>query len=130
MIAAVLLTVSTVALVQFALYYWRAVISGVAAQSISDRIGMAAGIVAPQIGAQDFRSILSLHDLSPDLRGPNGSFWCVRVYYSLVEKLGKFIPATASWAHAEMLICSRYVAVLVDRHLERNMACAAQVRGI
>jgi hypothetical protein len=130
MIAAILFMVSAVALVQFALYYWRAIISGVAAQPISDRIRMAAGIAAPQIGAQDFRSILSLHDLSPDLRGPNGSFRGIRAYYAVVEKLGKLIPAMASWANAEMLTCSRYVAVLVDQHLDRNIACAAQVRGI
>ena len=130
MIAAILFMVSAVALVQFALYYWRATISGVAANSISDRIRTAAGITAPQIGAQDFRSILSLHDLSPDLRGPNGSFCCVRAYYSVIENLGKLIPTMASWANAEMLTCSRYVAVLVDQHLDRNMACAAQVRGI
>src|ERR1700737_1775164 len=130
MIAAILFTVSVVALVQFALYYWRAIISGVAAQPISERILTAAGITAPQVGARDFRSILSLHDLSPDLRGPNGSFIGVRTYYSAVEKLGNLIPAMTSWANAEMLTCSRYVAVLVDQHLERNMACAAQVRGI
>ena len=130
MIAAILFMVSAVALVQFALYYWRAVISGIATQPISDRIRTAAGITAPRIGAKDFHSILSLHDLSPDLRGPNGSFFGVRVYYSAVEKLGRLIPAMADWANAEMLTCSRYVAVLVDQHLERNMACAAQVRGI
>ena len=130
MIAAILFMVSSVALVQFALYYWRATISGIAAKSISDRIRTAAGITAPQIGAQDFRSILSLHDLSPDLRGPNGSFCCVRAYYSVIENLGKLIPTMASWANTEMLTCSRYVAVLVDQHLDRNMACAAQVRGI
>jgi len=130
MIAAILCMVSAVALVQFALYYWRAVISGVATQPISDRIRTAAGIIAPKIGAQDFRSILSLHDLSPDLRGPNGSFLGVRTYYSAVEKLGRLIPTMASWANAEMLTCSRYVAVLVDQHLERNIACAAQMRGI
>jgi hypothetical protein len=130
MIAAILCMVSAVALFQFALYYWRAVISGVATQPISDRIRTAAGIIAPQIGAQDFRSILSLHDLSPDLRGPNGSFLGVRTYYSAVEKLGRLIPTMASWANAEMLTCSRYVAVLVDQHLERNIACAAQMRGI
>jgi hypothetical protein len=130
MIAAVLFMVSTVAFVQFALYCWRATISGVATQPISDRIRTAARIEAPQIGAQDFYSILSLHDLSPDLRGPNGSFCGVRAYYSVVEKLGKLIPAIASWANIEMLTCSRYVAVLVDQHLERNMVCAAQVRGI
>ncbi len=112
MIAAILFMVSAVALVQFALYYWRAVISGVATQPISGRIRTAAGITAPQIGAQDFHSILSLHDLSPDLRGPNGSFIGVRAYYSVVEKLGKLMPAISSWANGEMLTCSRYVAVL------------------
>ena len=130
MIAAILLMVSAVALVQFALYYLRAILSGVAAQPISDRIRAAAGIAAPQIAARDFRSILSLHDLSPDLRGPNGSFCCVRAYYSVIENLGQLIPTMASWANAEMLTCSRYVAVLVDQHLDRNIACAAQMRGI
>src|SRR6266567_376933 len=130
MIAAILFMVSAVALVQFGLHYWRAVISGVATQPISDRIRTAAGISASQIGAQDFHSILSLHDLSPDLRGPNGSFIGVRAYFSIVEKLGKVMPAMSNWANTEMLTCSRYVAVLVDQHLERNMACAAQVRGI
>ena len=130
MIRAIILTVSAVSLVQFALYYWRAVIAGTAAQPISDRIRTAAGITTPQIGARDFRSIVSLHDLSPDLRGPNGSFIGVRSYYSVVEKIGSLIPTMANWANSEMLTCSRYVAVLVDQHLERNMACAAQVRGI
>jgi hypothetical protein len=130
MIAAILFTVSIAALVQFAVYYWRATISGVAANTISDRIRTAAGITAPQIAAKDFHSILSLHDLSPDLRGPNGSFLRVRAYYSVVEKVGRLIPAMANWANAEMVTCSRYVAVLVDQHLERNMASAAQVRSI
>src|SRR5258708_34512773 len=122
--------VSAVALVQFGLHYWRAVISGVATQPISDRIRTAAGISASQIGARDFRSIVSLHDLSPDLRGPNGSFIGVRAYYSMVEKLGSLIPPMSTWANTEMLTCSRYVAVLVDQHLDRNMPCAAQVRAI
>jgi hypothetical protein len=130
MIAAILFMVSIVALGQFALYYWRAVISGVSTQPISERVRTAAGITAPQIGARDFHTILSLHDLSPDLRGPNGSFIGLRAYFSAIEKLGRLIPATASWANAEMLTCSRYIAVLVDQHLERNMVCAAQVRGI
>jgi hypothetical protein len=130
MIAAILFMVSIVALGQFAIYYWRAVISGVATQPISERVRTAAGITAHQIGARDFHTILSLHDLSPDLRGPNGSFIGLRAYFSVIEKLGKLIPAAADWANAEMLTCSRYIAVLVDQHLERNMVCAAQVRGI
>lgn len=130
MIAVIIFLVSVVAFAQFGLYYWRATISGIAAEAISDRIRVAAGITHAGIGARDFRSIIILKDLSPDLRGPNGNFAAIRTYYALVEKLASIIPAMASWADAEMATCSRYVAVLMDQHLERNMACAAQVRGM
>ena len=130
MIGAIILLVSMVAFAQFGLYYWRATISGIAAQAISERIRVAAGITHAGIGAQDFRNIIILNDLSPDLRGPSGNFRAIRAYYSAVEKLGSIVPAMAKWADAEMAICSRYVAVLMDQHLERNMVCAAQVRGM
>ena len=130
MIAAILFMVSAAVFVRFALYYWRAMISRVAVQDISDRVRIAAGITAPEIGARDFRSILILHDLAQNLRGPNGAFRPVRAYYSVVEKLGSLIPAIANWANGEMATCSRYVAVRVDQHLERNKARAAQIRGI
>ncbi len=129
MIPVIICLVSVVAFAQFGLYYWRATISGIAAQVISDRIRVAASITHPSIGAQDFHNIIILKDLSPDLRGPNGSFWAIRTYYAVVKKLGRIVPAMASWADAEMATCSRYVAVLMDQHLQRNMACAAQVRG-
>jgi hypothetical protein len=130
MIAAILFTVSIVAFAQFGVYYWRATISGVASQAISDRIRVAAGISSAAIGGQDFHNILILKDLSPDLRGPSGSFRVLRSYYAIVEKLGSIVPAMANWSNAEMATCARYVAVLMDQHLERNIACAAQMRGM
>lgn len=130
MIAAILLTVSIVAFCQFALYYWRAMISTVAANVISERIRVAAGISGRAVGAHDFYNILILSNLSPDLRGPGGSFRVVRTYYSIVAKVGKLIPSMANWSKAEMTTCSRYIAVLMDQHLERNMAYAAQMRGM
>ena len=130
MIAVIILAVSAVALAQFGLYYWRATISGIAAHAISDRIRVAAGITRPVIGARDFHNVLILKDLAPDLRGPSGNFVAIRAYYAAVEKLGRIVPAMASWADAEMATCSRYVAVLMDQHLERNIVCAAQVRGM
>ncbi len=130
MIPAVIFAISVVAFGQFGLYYWRATISVIAAQAISERIRVAAGITHDGIGAQDFRSFLILKDLSPDLRGPNGNFKAIRAYYAVVEKLGSIVPAMANWANGEMATCSRYVAVLMDQHLERNMVCAAQVRGM
>ena len=44
--------------------------------------------------------------------------------------LGKLIPVMSNWANSEMTLCTRYAAVLVDQHLERNMARAAQMRGM
>jgi hypothetical protein len=130
MIAAILFAVSAVALAHFALYYWRAMIGGIAQQPVSERVRTAARISSPAIRARDFRTLLSLHDLSPDLRGPGGGFHAVRAYYWAVEKIGSLIPPMTLWADAEMTTCARYVAVLVDRHLERNIACAAQMRGM
>jgi hypothetical protein len=130
MVAAIIFVVSVAAFAQFGLYYWRATISGVAANAISERIRVAAGITHDGIRAQDFRNILILKDLSPDLRGANGGFATIRAYYSIVENLGRIAPAMASWANAEMTTCARYAAVVMDQHLERNMACAAQARGM
>jgi hypothetical protein len=130
MVAAIIFMVSVAAFAQFGLYYWRATISGIAAQEISERIRVAAGITHAAIEGQDFRNIIMLKDLSPDLRGPGGNLRTIRTYYAVVEKLGNFIPGIASWADAEMATCSRYAAVLMDQHLERNMACAAQMRGV
>jgi hypothetical protein len=130
MVAAIIFVVSVVTFGQFALYYWRATISGVASQAISDRIRVAAGIAHAGIGAHDFHNIIILKDLSPDLRGPSGSLMSIRAYYAVVETLGRIVPAMAGWAESEMATCSRYVAVLMDQHLERNMACAAQARGV
>jgi hypothetical protein len=130
MVAAIIFVVSVAAFAQFGLYYWRATISGVAANAISERIRVAAGITHEGIGAQDFRNILILKDLSPDLQGASGGFATIRAYYSIIEKLGRIAPAMASWANAEMTTCARYAAVVMDQHMERNMACAAQARGM
>lgn len=136
MIGAILFTVSLAAFGQFGLFYWRAMVCGIASQPISDRIRVAAGISAPadgsapMVGARDFRAILSLNDLAPDLRGSSGGFRAVRAYYSVVKLLGKMVPAMSDWTNEEMATCARYAAVLVDQHLEHNMACAAQMRGM
>ncbi len=133
MIAIILLAISGAALGQFALYYWRSVVSGVAAQPVSDRVWKAAGLEGASVGPADFHTVMGLHELTPSLRDGDGSLGAVRAYYSVVEALGRLagfrLPAVAAWTEREMTTCSRYVAVLVDRRLERNMACAAEMRS-
>jgi hypothetical protein len=130
MIGAIIFTVSVVAGGQFAALYWRAMIRGVAAQPISDRIRVATRITDRAVAAGDFRSILGVYDMAPDLCGPGNTLSTIRSYYWIVEKLGALAPAFKSWAEGEMTTCSRYAAVVVDQHLERNMACAAEMRGL
>jgi hypothetical protein len=129
-IAAVLFSISAVALGQFGIYYWRATIVDIASRPVSECVRLAARISTPSLGARDFQAILKVHDLAPHLRGPEGGFCCIRVYYSVVECLGRLVPSMTSWAEQEMTTCSRYVAVLVGERLERNLACSAHIRAL
>jgi hypothetical protein len=128
MIASILFCVSIVALGQFGFYYWRAMVISISALPVSDRLRVAAQITATAIGSDDFRAILNVYNLVPDLRGSGDSLRAIRTYYAVAEKLGRLIPSIAKWSEVEMTCCSRYAAVLVDQHLERNLACAVQIR--
>jgi len=130
MIPAILFCVSIITLGQFGFYYWRAMVLRVSTLPVSDRVQVAASIKTTAVGPHDFRAILSLYDLVPGLRGSGASFRTIRAYYAVVEKLGRLIPSIAQWSEAEMTSCSRYAAVVVDQRLERNLACAAQMRGM
>src|SRR5712664_960701 len=112
MFSAMLLAISIVALSQFALYYWRAVLAGVASQPVSDRVLVAAHIENGRLTPQHFQTLAGLHDLTPDLNPKRSGLGLVRVYYRLIEGLdlifGKRIPALALWSERERAICARY----------------------
>jgi len=133
MFSAMLLTISIVALSQFALYYWRAILAGVAAQPVSDRVLAAARVENGRLTSEDFQTLAGLHDLTPDLHPNRGGLGLVRVYYRIVEGLddflGKQIPTLAIWSERERVICARYAAVQVDRRLQANLELAASLRS-
>ena len=79
MFAAMLFTISIVALAQFGLYYWRAVLSGVAAQPVSDRVLWAAHVENGRVTSQHFETLAGLHDLTPDLYPNRGGLGLVRL---------------------------------------------------
>ena len=85
MFAAMLFAISIVALSQFAVYYWRAMLAGAAAQPVSERILAAAGVRDGKLTGEDFRALLGLHDLTPELRSGGKNLLLVRVYYALVQ---------------------------------------------
>lgn len=133
MFAAMLLAVSIVALSQFALYYWRAILAGVAAQPVSDRVLEAARVERGNVGANDFDTLAGLHDLTPELQPARGGLAMVRLYFRAVEMLetlvGRFVPSVAVWGQRERAICARYAAVQIDRRLQANLELAASLRS-
>jgi hypothetical protein len=128
-----LLAISTVALSQFALYYWRAVLAGVAAQPVSDRVLVAAQVENGRLLPKHFQTLAGLHNLTPDLYPNSSGLGLVRVYYRMIEGLdallGKKVPAFAAWSESERIICARYAAVQVDRRLQANLDLAASLRS-
>ncbi len=133
MFSAMLLSISIVALSQFALYYWRAVLAGVAAQPVSDRVLVAAQVENGRLRPQDFQTLAGLHDLTPDLHLNRSGLGLVRLYYWVIEGLDAFlgerIPGFAVWSERERIICARYAAVQVDRRLQANLDLAASLRS-
>jgi hypothetical protein len=128
MFSAMLFTISIVALSQFALYYWRAVLAGVAALPLSDRVLAAAHIENGRLLPQHFETFAKLHDLTPDLQPQRGGLGLVRLYYRMVQSLG-MLPMLAGWSERERVICARYAAVQVGRRLQANLELAASLRS-
>jgi len=133
MFAAMLLAISIVALSQFALYYWRAVLAGVAAQPVSERVLAAANLDTASMEGRDFEKLAGLHDLTPDLQTGGDGLTLVRAYYRVLEGLTAVsvvrIPSLAAWCEREQVICARYAAVQIDRRLQANLAMAAALRS-
>jgi hypothetical protein len=133
MFSAMLLAISMLALSQFAVYYWRAVLTGVAAQPVSERLLQAASLDQRGLSGEDFAKLAELHDLTPLLNAGSDRLGLVRLYYRAVRRLGDFagarMPAVSEWSARESLICTRYAAVQVDRRMQTNLALAAALRS-
>src|SRR5579862_4415136 len=95
---------------QFGIHYWRATISSVAAQAVSDRAWAALGISSTDVKPRDFRALMSLSKMAPALRGSNGGLRTIQAYYLMIETMGRALPMMAGWAEREMIACARFAA--------------------
>jgi hypothetical protein len=133
MFAAILLSISVVALSQFALYYWRAVLAAVATHPVSEGVLAAARVDNRMVTGEDFATFATLHELTPTLDPRAGGLGFVKTYYSIVNKVSAMasnrLPGLASWAEAERAVCARYAAVQIDMRLAMNFEMAASYRS-
>jgi len=133
MFSAMLLAMSIVALAQFGLYYWRAVVSAVAAQPVSEQVLAAARVGTGILSGDDYRSLAQLHKLTTDLCSQRSGLGFVPLYFRFIHAVGTLatgrVRALADWAESERVLCARYAAVQVDRRLQANLALAASIRS-
>lgn len=137
--AAFILVISTAALVQFAVFTWRAGLLRVASQPILDQDEANSTEASRNfLNGKDFKEVLARQDLCPDLdTGSAPSLRPVRMYYSLLRtlhSLGNLIvspgaPGFGGWTQREMALCTRYAAVVLSHRVQSNQALAAEVRS-
>jgi len=134
MFSAALLSIAVVAMGQFAVYYWRAVFTGMASLPISSRVLEAAQVREEALCGNDFEKFASLLTLTPELKETKGGLGMVRAYYAAVQSaqsvFAKFSPIMAGWAEKERTLCARIAAVHIDRRLEANLVQAASIRSL
>ncbi len=127
-----LFAISTVALSQFGIYYWRAVMASVASQPISESVLSAVEAENRPLRSEDFAHFAGIHELTPNLNHGQG-LGLVRFYYGIIKAVemlvGAQVPAVATWTAREGAICAQYAAVQVDQRLQANMELAAAIRS-
>jgi hypothetical protein len=133
MFALMILAMSTVALTQFGVFYWRAVLASVASQPVSMSVLSVVAAENRPLRAADFAEFVGLHQLTPDLSAGGRGLGLVRFYYSLIQALemlvGQRVPAVARWTEREGATCARYAAVRVDLRLQGNLEMSAAIRS-
>lgn len=130
MIAAFILVVAMVALGQFAIYYWRALLAGMAAEPLSQQ---ARELTGETPGSGDLELMLCFQKMCPELERGGREPWAVKLYGRMLAVLRRacdaLLPAMGDWAGREMAVCSRYVAVMLDQRMTRNQNAMAAMRS-
>lgn len=133
MFSALILAISTAALIQFAVFYWRAVVAGIAAQPVSVQVLAAIHLGSEKLSGEDYRPLAQLHKLTPDLCAESSGLGLVPLYFKFIHAVGRLaagrVASLAAWAECERALCARYAAVQVGRRLQANLALAASIRS-
>jgi hypothetical protein len=136
LIAAFILVISTAAMIQFAVFSWRASLLRTVSEPL---ISEADGSLQPCLNLLSFSSfqeVLAVYrDICPDLgTGSTSNLRGVSLYYGLMRFLSglgsSFMPATGTgWTHREMVLCTQYATVRLSQRLERNVTLVNEARS-
>jgi hypothetical protein len=133
LVAAFMLVISVAAMVQFAVFTWRAGLLRVAAEAVP---GEAVGS-DNLLNQNDFEDASTIQEICPSLSAASvPNLTPVRLYHNFlaaIQTLGSYVVPTSSdwlgWTEREMALCTRYSNVVLSRRLEQNQRAAAMMRS-
>jgi hypothetical protein len=137
-ISAFILVICIAAMIQFAVFSWRAgLLRTIATEPVGDEAELTAEICRNLLNGKDFADVSSLQGLCPDLKNGRVNLRTVRVYYSFLKamsRLGDLIVAPGAngfggWTSREMALCTQYTAAVLSQRLRSNQELAAEVRS-
>jgi hypothetical protein len=137
LVAAFMLVISVAAMVQFAVFTWRAGLLRIAAEQLPSESAFIADASGNLLNQEDFADASTIQEICPDLAvataAPN--LTPVRLYHSFLSALkaaGEMVMPSgelALWTDREMALCTRYSNVVLSRRLIQNQRAADQMRS-
>jgi len=131
-IAAFIFVISMATLIQFAISSWRAQLLSVASAPLRLESDAMVELSRTLLTAHTLQEVLSYQKYCPDLSGGSApNMRSVRFYYRFLQfiKSSRNRLAQFAWADAEMMLCTRYAAVVLLQRLALNQALASEVRS-
>jgi hypothetical protein len=120
MMAALILAISILAMLQFFVSYCRSLIAASARRSLSLDVQDVIGEMQTASGA-DYQRVMQYLHLCPERREDRGGIKAVDAYFRLLgameATLGKVMPSLKPWAEAERSLCAYFAAVALDRRI-------------
>lgn len=130
MIAAMILALSFLTLLQFFVSYSRSLISASRGHELSEEAREICGVTARRVAGDQFRRLLALIALCPESGGDSFQVRAIAMYFRLLgltrTVLNWAIPSTATWIEAERGACAYAAAVALDRRIAYSRMMVAQ----
>ena len=130
MIAALILSISVAALLQFFVSYCRSLIASYKKKDLSEQAREVTGIENRVVRSDEFRRLVQLVHLCPEPGDDSNEIRAVRGYYRLLGLLRaafhNLAPAVAMWAEREREGCAYFAAVALDHRIAYSRDLMAQ----
>jgi hypothetical protein len=137
LIAAFILVISTAALMQFAVFSWRASLLRTVSEPVVNEADASLQPYPNLLSSSTFQEVVAVYrELCPELEPSSApNLHAVSVYYALMGSLsrlgGLMMPAEGfSWTQREMALCTQYATVRLSQRLERNVSLIHEARSI